>query len=111
MKPIIQQNIKNMSRQEPETFAMHMYAKSEALSQENAWYKEQVKRQQQKLFGKSSEKVSADQISLFDEAEVESTPIADESTITVVKAHSRKKKTRQLDVESLDNRTIEYTQS
>lgn len=61
-----------------------MHAKSEALSQENACYKEQVTLQQKKLFGRSSEKVVVDQISLFGEAGVESTPIADESNKLII---------------------------
>lgn len=54
---------------------MDLIMKNEALSQENARYKERVKLQQKKLFGKSSEKINAEQISLFDEAKIESLPL------------------------------------
>ena len=50
--------------------------KIEALTEQLNWYSQQIKLQQKKLFGSSSEKtVLPDQISLFDEIELESTPI------------------------------------
>lgn len=67
-------NIQHMSREKLEKSYRELHTKIEQLSQENKGYKEQVKLQQKKLFGKSSEKVSSEQISLFDEAEVESPP-------------------------------------
>lgn len=96
-------NIKEMSRAELEKKYMELSTENEVLSQENAWYREQVKLQQKKLFGRSSEKANNDQISLFDEAEVESAPLNDESSITEVKAHNRKRKTRQLNLDDLEN--------
>lgn len=90
---------------------MEMATKMEQLSQQNAWYQEQIKLQQKKLFGKSSEKADADQLSLFDEAEVESTPINDESSLTELKAHTRKKKTKLLNLDELKNTTIDYVLS
>lgn len=46
------------------------------LSEQLNWYSQQIRLQQKKLFGSSSEKtVLPDQISLFDEIEIESTPI------------------------------------
>lgn len=47
-------------------------------------------------------------ISLFDEAEVESAPLNDESSITEVKAHNRKRKTKQLNLDDLENIEIDY---
>lgn len=87
---------------------MEMSTKVEQLSQENAWYKEQVKFQQKKLFGKSSEKTNTEQISLFDEAEVESTPISDESEIIKVPEHKRKKKGKPLSYDNIPVETIHY---
>lgn len=107
----IKQNIQKMTREELENFAVSMHTKNEVLSQENTWYKEQIKLNQKKLFGQSSEKDNIDQISLFDEAEVESTLLNDESHITEVKAHNRKKKTKMMNLDDLKNTTIEYTLS
>lgn len=90
---------------------MALHTKIEQLSQENNWYKEQVRLQQKKLFGQSSEKVHVDQLSLFDEIELESTPINDESNITEVKSHKRKKKSRIMDLDSLNNTSIDYVLS
>lgn len=104
-------NLKKMSRAELEQKYMDMAIKNEALSQENAWYKEQVQLQQKQLFGKSSEKENVNQISLFDEAEVESTPLNDESNLTDVKGHKRKKKARRLSLDDLNQTTIDYTLS
>lgn len=61
------------------------------MSQENQWYREQIKLQQKKLFGRSSEKENINQISLFDEAEIKSTPLNDESNITEVNVKSCKR--------------------
>lgn len=104
-------NIKKMSREELEKSYMALHTKIEQLSQENNWYKEQVRLQQKKLFGQSSEKVHVDQLSLFDEIELESTPINDESNITEVKSHKRKKKSRIMDLDSLNNTSIDYVLS
>lgn len=109
MKNIV--NIKEMSREELEKSYMALHTKVEQLSQENNWYREQVKLQQKKLFGQSSEKVHVDQLSLFDEIEFESTPINDESNITEVKSHKRKKKSKLMDLDSLKNTSIDYVLS
>lgn len=105
------ENIKQMSRAELEQKYMEMSTKVEQLSQENAWYQEQIKLQQKKLFGKSSEKVNSDQLSLFDEAEVESTPINNEINLTELKAHTGKRKTKRLNPDELKNTTIDYVLS
>ena len=64
-------DLKKMSRAELEQKYIELATKNEALSQENQWYREQIKLQQKKLFGRSSEKENINQISLFDEAEIE----------------------------------------
>lgn len=87
-------DLKKMSRAELEQKYIELATKNEALSQENQWYREQIKLQQKKLFGRSSEKENINQISLFDEAEIESTPLNDESNITEVKSCKRNKKQR-----------------
>lgn len=99
-----------MSRAELEQKYMDITTKNEALSQENAWYREQIKLQQKKLFGTSSEKINKDQISLFDEAEVESTPLNDESNLTKakVKGYTRKSKSKKLTLDDLKQHTIDY---
>lgn len=102
-------NIQQMSREELEKSYMELHTRAEQLSQENNWYKEQVKMQQKKLFGQSSEKVSSDQISLFDEVEVESTPISDETQV-VIQEHKRSKK-KHHSTEHLKKTSIEYTLS
>ena len=104
-------NLKDMSREELEKNFIELSAKNEALSQENTWYKEQVKLQQKKLFGKSSEKVDDNQLSLFNEVELESTMLNDESKILEVKSHNRKKKSKKLNTEDLVSTTVTYTLS
>ena len=65
------------------------------LSEQLNWYSQQIKLQQKKLFGSSSEKtVLPDQISLFDEIELESTPIKKEPELEEI-SYKRKKKNKQ----------------
>ncbi len=77
--------------------------KIEALTEQLNWYSQQIKLQQKKLFGSSSEKtVLPDQISLFDEIELESTPIKQEPELEEI-TYRRKRKSRQrgIDISSL----------
>ena len=104
-------DLKKMSRAELEQKYIELATKNEALSQENQWYREQIKLQQKKLFGRTSEKENINQISLFDEAEIESTPLNDESNITEVKSCKRNKKTKKLSPDDLKQTTIDYTLS
>ena len=104
-------DLKKMSRAELEQKYIELATKNEALSQENQWYREQIKLQQKKLFGRTSEKENINQISLFDEAEIESTPLNDESNITEVKSCKRNKKTKKLSPDDLKQKTIDYTLS
>ena len=69
-------NLRNLSQEELIKMINEKDKKIEALTEQLNWYSQQIKLQQKKLFGSSSEKtVLPDQISLFDEIELESTPI------------------------------------
>ena len=62
------------------------------LSEQLNWYSQQVKLQQKKLFGSSSEKtVLPDQISFFDEIELESTKIKAEPKLEEITYRCKKK--------------------
>ncbi len=62
------------------------------LSEQLNWYSQQIRLQQKKLFGSSSEKtVLPDQISLFDEIEIESTCTTCDTTSFGKKAIRNKK--------------------
>lgn len=72
-------NLRNLSQEELIKMINEKDKKIEALTEQLNWYSQQIKLQQKKLFGSSSEKtVLPDQISLFDEIELESTPIKQE---------------------------------
>lgn len=63
---------------------------------------------QQKRFGNSSEKTDSEQLSYFNEAELEATP-APEPTMEQVTAHSRKKRIkREEKLDDLPQETVEY---
>ena len=67
-------NLRNLSQEELIKMINEKDKKIEALTEQLNWYSQQIKLQQKKLFGSSSEKtVLPDQISLFDEIELEST--------------------------------------
>lgn len=72
--------------------------KNKILAQKNDYIlqlEEALKQQRQKQFGASSEKASANQFGLFNEAEdLEQTEVSDESSVTTVAAHTRQKKPR-----------------
>jgi transposase len=80
------------------------------LSEQLHWYSQQVKLQQKKLFGSSSEKtVLPDQISLFDEIELESTLIKAEPKLEEITYRRKKKNNRRgLDLSSLPTTTKIY---
>lgn len=73
------------------------------------WFEEQYRLQQNKLFGKSSEKISSDQLSLFNEAESELKPEAPEPSAEEI-SYKRKKKQGQKEenFKDLPVETIEY---
>ena len=65
-------NLRNLSQEELIKMINEKDKKIEALTEQLNWYSQQIKLQQKKLFGSSSEKtVLPDQISLFDEIELE----------------------------------------
>lgn len=66
-------NLRNLSQEELIKMINEKDKKIEALTEQLNWYSQQIKLQQKKLFGSSSEKtVLPDQISLFDEIEHQS---------------------------------------
>ena len=77
-------NLRNLSQEELIKMINEKDKKIEALTEQLNWYSQQIKLQQKKLFGSSSEKtVLPDQISLFDEIELESTPITQEPELVL----------------------------
>ena len=79
-------NLRNLSQEELIKMINEKDKKIEALTEQLNWYSQQIKLQQKKLFGSSSEKtVLPDQISLFDEIELESTPIKQEPELEEIK--------------------------
>jgi len=96
-------NLRNLSQEELIKMINEKDKKIEALTEQLNWYSQQIKLQQKKLFGSSSEKtVLPDQISLFDEIELESTPIKQEPELEEI-TYRRKRKSRQrgIDISSL----------
>lgn len=90
--------------------------KNSLLQQEKAelelklkWYEEQYRLHQHKLFGRSSEQISADQLSLFNEAESEAKPDAKEPELEEITYKRRKQKGhREEMLKDLPVETIEY---
>ena len=96
-------NLRNLSQEELIKMINEKDKKIEALTEQLNWYSQQIKLQQKKLFGSSSEKtVLPDQISLFDEIELESTPIKQAPELEEI-TYRRKRKSRQrgIDISSL----------
>ncbi|QGQ97671.1 IS66 family transposase [Paenibacillus psychroresistens] len=79
------------------------------LSAKLAWFEEQFRLSQKKQFGASSERTHPDQLDLFNEAESDANPAAEEPTLESV-TYSRKKQSGQREamVENLPVETIEY---
>lgn len=96
-------NLRNLSQEELIKMINEKDKKIEVLTEQLNWYSQQVKLQQKKLFGSSSEKTDLlEQISLFDEIEVESTPIKSEPQLEEVTYKCKKKnRKRGLDISSL----------
>ena len=96
-------DLRNLSREELIRIINEKDKKIETLTEQVNWYSQQIKLQQKKLYGSSSEKtVVPDQISLFDEIELESTPVKSEPDLEEI-TYKRKKKNRQrgIDISSL----------
>lgn len=100
-------NLRNLNQDELIKMIEEKDKRIEVLTEQLNWYNEQIKIQQKKLFGSSSEKtVLPEQISLFDEIEVESTPIKPEPELEEI-TYKRKKKNKQrgIDISSLPTTT------
>src|SRR5690625_2627762 len=81
------------------------------LEVELNWYREQFKRLQQQKYGSKSEKVPAEQLSLFNDAELEADESIEEPTYEEI-TYQRKKGTRKSKDELLKDlpvEVIEYT--
>ena len=88
-------NLRNLSQEELIKIIDEKNKKIDALTEQLNWYSQQVKLQQKKLYGSSSEKTAIpEQISLFDEIEVESTPIKPEPELEEI-TYKRRRKSRQ----------------
>lgn len=103
-------DLRNLSQEELIQMINEKDRKIEVLTEQLDWYTQQVKLQQKKLFGSSSEKtVLPDQISLFDEIEAESTPIKKEPQIEEITYKRKKKRNKRgLDISSLPVTTRIY---
>ena len=93
-----------------------LQAENELLKEENAqlelklkWFEEQHRLHLNKMYGRSSEKTSPEQLSLFNEAEKEAKPEVPEPTIEKI-TYKRKKKQghREEMLKDLPVETIEY---
>jgi|GEM_PF-613431 len=81
----------------------------EELSARLNWYEEQFRLSKQKQFGSSSEKTDDNKRRLFDEAEVEADPKAEEPTVEEITYRRRKGKTKKDRIpEDLPVETVEY---
>ncbi|NLW46985.1 MAG: hypothetical protein GXY86_06580 [Firmicutes bacterium] len=79
------------------------------LSTKVKWFEEQFRLKQHKLFGRSSEQTSPEQVNLFNEAEVEAKPEAPEPDIEEITYKRRKTKgQREEMLKDLPVETIEY---
>lgn len=105
-------NIKEMSREELEFFCLNLSANNESINNELMRAREIIELFKKNNFGKSSEKINPDQLSLFDEAEVESdlTSIEPdiEEVVEVLTKKIKKKKSRKMDLAKLETTSIEY---
>lgn len=89
---------------------LELEQKNAELTAKVRWYEEQFRLRQQKKFGASSEKSDAEQLSLFNEAEVEAQPLAAEPTLEKITYERRKKQPgqREAKLQGLPVKTIEY---
>ena len=91
--------------------ALKAEARVEFLVQEIGYLRAQMRVQQMKRFGSSSEKTNKDQMQLFfNEAEATAKPLVPEPDLITVPEHKRakKKRKRTLDLDGLPQNIIEY---
>jgi len=100
------------SRAELESELMKLSTQVEELSARLEWYQEQIRLSQMKRFGPSSEQTHPEQISLFNEAEVESVPFCAELTEEEVILPKKKNKGNKAKIiKDFPVETIEYKMS
>ena len=92
-----------------DTELQNLIKENKLLKMKLKWFEEQYRLQQNKLFGKSSEKINSDQLSLFNEAESETKPETPEPCVEEI-SYKRKKKQGQKEekFKDLPVETIEY---
>lgn len=78
------------------------------LSAKLAWFQEQLNVIRRKQFGASSEQTHPDQLLLFNEAESEADPAAEEPTVETITYNRKKSGQREMMLENLPVETIEY---
>jgi transposase len=90
-------------------FCQNCRKENAELTAKLAWFEEQFRLSQKKQFGASSERTHPDQLDLFNEAESDANPAAEEPTLETV-TYSRKKQSGQREamIENLPVETIEY---
>ncbi len=104
-----QLNKKDGSKISLKDICLQLVQKNEELTAKLNWYEEQFRLSQQKLYGASSEKTNSEQLSIFNEAEIESKPDKVEPTIEEITYRRRKginKKKKSFD--DLPTETIEH---
>jgi len=77
------------------------------LTAKLVWFEEQYRLSQQKNFGRSSEKVDTNQLSIFNETEVEAEP-APEPTMEHITYTRKKRITREEKLDNLPEEIVEY---
>lgn len=103
-------NLTEYTREELENQFVKLSTQVEELSAKIAWYEEQYRLSREKKFGASSEKTAPEQLSLFNEAEVETVLFHTEPKIEEVLVNYRKKKKghKEKILQDLPVETIEY---
>ena len=112
-------NVKNIEKVTTETVTISreeydkLIAQNLEMQKQIKWLMDTIKLKNNKIFGSSSEKSNkeeSDQLSIFNEAEVESNLQVKEPELEEVKAHYRKKRTKKDRLpEDLPVEEVEYT--
>ncbi|MCT4604917.1 MAG: IS66 family transposase [Marinisporobacter sp.] len=114
MKTLDKQSDKNLNIEESSTLALQnectlLKQEVEELNAKLKWYEEQFRLNKQKCFGASSEKTDSDQLSIFNEAEKESTTGKEEPDLEEITCKRRKGKgLKKKSFEDLPVETIHY---
>lgn len=112
-------NVENIEKTTAETVTIpreeydKLIAQTSEMRKQIKWLMETIKLKNNKIFGSSSEKTNkeeSDQLSIFNEAEIESDLKVREPELEEIKAHYRKKRTKKDRLpEDLPVEEIEYT--